>query len=34
VIAGYPPLTLLALAVAVFSGYRFYCWFVAWEGSK
>lgn len=34
VVAGYPPLTLLALAVAVFSGYRFYRWFVAWDGSK
>jgi ABC-type antimicrobial peptide transport system permease subunit len=28
----YPLLSLLTLAVAVYSGYRFYFWFVAWNG--
>ena len=30
----HPPLTLLTLAVAVFSGYRFCRWFVAWDGNN
>lgn len=30
----YPLLSLLTLAVAVYSGYRFYNWFVAWDGGK
>lgn len=30
----YPLLSLLTLAVSVYSGYRFYFWFVAWDGGQ
>lgn len=30
----YPLLSLLTLAVSVYSGYRFYFWFVAWDGRE
>lgn len=28
----YPWLSLLTCAIAAYAGYRFYAWFVAWEG--